>query len=93
MAHHKSALKRINIANRNSERNRFYKSSMKTKTKKVLLSKNKEEAIKLAAEIGYPLMLKAVAGGGGKGVRVVEDEKELRQRIQDKLTASISTVK
>jgi small subunit ribosomal protein S20 len=45
MAHHKSALKRINIANRNSERNRFYKSSMKTKTKKVLLSKNKEEAI------------------------------------------------
>ena len=45
MVHHKSALKRINVANRNSERNRFYKSSMKTKTKKVLSSKNKEEAI------------------------------------------------
>jgi acetyl/propionyl-CoA carboxylase alpha subunit len=30
-----------------------------------------------AAEVGYPLMLKATAGGGGRGIRVVTDEAEL----------------
>ncbi|WP_206443361.1 carboxyl transferase domain-containing protein [Candidatus Protofrankia californiensis] len=30
-----------------------------------------------AAEIGYPLMLKAAAGGGGRGIRVIRDESEL----------------
>ncbi len=34
-------------------------------------------ATALAATIGYPLMLKAVAGGGGKGMRVIEDDDEL----------------
>ncbi|WP_430814908.1 acetyl-CoA carboxylase biotin carboxylase subunit [Carboxylicivirga sp. RSCT41] len=32
---------------------------------------------KTAAEIGYPIMLKASAGGGGKGMRLVREEKEL----------------
>jgi acetyl-CoA carboxylase biotin carboxylase subunit len=32
-----------------------------------------EDAKKLASEIGYPVMLKAVAGGGGKGMRIVRD--------------------
>lgn len=36
-----------------------------------------EEAARVAAEIGYPIMLKALAGGGGKGMRMVKDEKEL----------------
>lgn len=36
-----------------------------------------EAALAAAAEIGYPLMLKATAGGGGRGIRVVTNEAEL----------------
>ncbi len=38
-----------------------------------------KEAIAIAHEIGFPVMLKAVAGGGGKGMRYVETEAELEQ--------------
>ena len=38
-----------------------------------------EEAVTVARQSGYPLMLKAAAGGGGKGMRVVEDEETLRK--------------
>jgi acetyl-CoA carboxylase biotin carboxylase subunit len=36
-----------------------------------------EEAVKLAQEIGYPVMLKAAAGGGGKGMRAIQRAEEL----------------
>ncbi|MFR2197578.1 MAG: biotin carboxylase N-terminal domain-containing protein, partial [Clostridia bacterium] len=39
--------------------------------------KSINDAKKTAKEIGYPIMLKAAAGGGGKGIRVVNDESEL----------------
>ncbi len=35
------------------------------------------EAVRLAREIGYPVLVKAVAGGGGRGMKVVHDEAEL----------------
>jgi acetyl-CoA carboxylase biotin carboxylase subunit len=36
--------------------------------------KNKEEAIKIAKKIGYPVIIKAAAGGGGKGMRVCHND-------------------
>ncbi|MBR6541670.1 MAG: acetyl-CoA carboxylase biotin carboxylase subunit [Anaerotignum sp.] len=41
--------------------------------------KDAAEAKKLAKAIGYPLLVKATAGGGGKGIRVVEREEELEE--------------
>jgi acetyl-CoA carboxylase biotin carboxylase subunit len=37
-----------------------------------------EDAIRCSNEIGYPLMIKAAAGGGGRGIRIVQDEQELQ---------------
>lgn len=39
------------------------------------------EAVRLGREIGYPLIIKATAGGGGKGIRIVQDEESLIQHI------------
>jgi acetyl-CoA carboxylase biotin carboxylase subunit len=44
--------------------------------------KNAEEAETLAQEIGYPVMLKAAAGGGGKGMRLVNSKDELRSALE-----------
>jgi propionyl-CoA carboxylase alpha chain len=41
-----------------------------------------EEAIKVAHDIGFPVMLKAAAGGGGKGIRIAQDEQELRDAFR-----------
>nr|BAL54583.1 acetyl-CoA carboxylase, biotin carboxylase subunit [uncultured Aquificae bacterium] len=40
-----------------------------------------KEAIDTANRIGYPVVIKASAGGGGRGIRVVRNEKELREKL------------
>lgn len=39
--------------------------------------KNEEEALEICKKIGFPIILKASAGGGGRGMRIVHEEKDL----------------
>ncbi|WP_026303822.1 ATP-binding protein [Jongsikchunia kroppenstedtii] len=41
-----------------------------------------DDAVAAAAEIGYPLMLKATAGGGGRGIRVITNDADLREAYE-----------
>lgn len=55
---------------------------------------SEEEALKAADEIGYPVMVKAAAGGGGKGMRIVnaaEDLPKLLQTAQNEAEASFGS--
>jgi acetyl-CoA carboxylase biotin carboxylase subunit len=40
-----------------------------------------DDALSIARDIGYPIIIKATAGGGGKGIRIAEDEESLIQQI------------
>ena len=44
--------------------------------------KDVAEAKKIAKEVGYPVMLKASAGGGGKGMRIARDESEVQEGFE-----------
>ncbi|MBP1155134.1 MULTISPECIES: acetyl-CoA carboxylase biotin carboxylase subunit [unclassified Paenibacillus] len=45
------------------------------------LVEDMDEAIRISREIGYPVIIKATAGGGGKGIRLAENEEMLIQQI------------
>jgi acetyl-CoA carboxylase biotin carboxylase subunit len=48
------------------------------------------EAKRRAVEIGYPILIKASAGGGGKGMRIVENEAEFEEQMQRAVSEAIS---
>ena len=52
--------------------------------------RDSQEALKAAAEIGYPVLLKASAGGGGKGIRLVEKPQDMERAFE---TASSEALK
>jgi acetyl-CoA carboxylase biotin carboxylase subunit len=52
---------------------------------------DRTEAKKLANDIGYPVLIKASAGGGGKGMRVVENEQEFDEQMDRAVSEAISS--
>ncbi len=57
------------------------------------LLQNVEHAKKSAAEIGYPIILKATAGGGGKGMRVVFQESDIEKAYENAKTEAAASFK
>ncbi|MEM1324697.1 MAG: acetyl-CoA carboxylase biotin carboxylase subunit [Bacteroidota bacterium] len=47
-------------------------------------------AKKIAAEIGYPILVKASAGGGGKGMRIVNEEAEFEEQMERAISEAVS---
>ena len=56
------------------------------------LVKDAEDAAKVANDIGYPVMLKSVYGGGGRGIRIVTNDKELHEGFETVTSESIAAV-
>ena len=49
-----------------------------------------KEAIEIAKQIGFPILIKAAAGGGGKGMRIVEKEKDVKEQMQRAISEATS---
>jgi len=49
-----------------------------------------KEAAQIAREIGFPILIKAAAGGGGKGMRVVEKEKDVQEQMDRAISEATS---
>jgi acetyl-CoA carboxylase biotin carboxylase subunit len=52
-----------------------------------------DEAIRLAKEIGFPVIIKAAAGGGGRGMRIVRHEDELASNLELAQTEALAAFK
>jgi acetyl-CoA carboxylase biotin carboxylase subunit len=52
-----------------------------------------EEAIEISSKIGYPVLIKASAGGGGKGMRIAHNEASLRNQIRSARTEALNAFK
>jgi propionyl-CoA carboxylase alpha chain len=55
------------------------------------LIEDAEEAVKISNEIGYPVMIKASAGGGGKGMRIAWNDEEAREGFQSSKNEAASS--
>jgi len=52
-----------------------------------------DDAIRLAKEIGFPVIIKAAAGGGGRGIRIVRSEDELAANLETAQAEALSAFK
>ena len=52
-----------------------------------------DEAIRIAKEIGFPVIIKAAAGGGGRGMRIVRKEEELATNLELAQTEALAAFK
>jgi propionyl-CoA carboxylase alpha chain len=50
------------------------------------------EAKKVASEIDFPILIKASAGGGGKGMRVVENETEFESQMNRAISEALNAL-
>ncbi|MBY6004354.1 acetyl/propionyl/methylcrotonyl-CoA carboxylase subunit alpha [Salipiger bermudensis] len=55
------------------------------------LIEDADEAVKISGEIGYPVMIKASAGGGGKGMRIAWNDQEAREGFQSSKNEAASS--
>jgi len=55
------------------------------------LIEDAEEAVKISQEVGYPVMIKASAGGGGKGMRIAWNDNEAREGFQSSKNEAASS--
>ncbi len=55
------------------------------------LIKDADDAVKISKDIGYPVMIKASAGGGGKGMRIAHNDEEAREGFQSAKNEAISS--
>ncbi len=49
-----------------------------------------KEAVQIAKDIGFPILIKAAAGGGGKGMRIVEKEKDVEEQMKRAISEATS---
>ena len=49
-----------------------------------------KEAVEIAKQIGFPILIKAAAGGGGKGMRIVEKEKDVVEQMKRAISEATS---
>jgi acetyl-CoA carboxylase biotin carboxylase subunit len=69
------------VGDKNSARSLAQKLGVPTVPGSTGLIKSESDAIRIAKEIGYPVLIKASAGGGGRGMRVAHDDEQLKVAI------------
>ncbi len=70
------------LGDKNSARKLAIKAKVPVVPGSAGLIESDAEAIRTAREIGFPVLIKATAGGGGKGMRVAQDEASLAKAVQ-----------
>ena len=70
------------MGNKISAKNTVSNSGMQCVPGTGRISATNRETIDIANKIGYPIIIKAAAGGGGKGIQVVEKEEDLLDKLQ-----------